>query len=158
MSTRDELAANLTAYIDGELSELERKRVEDALKTDPELAALERAMRSTLEAVEKLPGPQPSAALRRAVLTRLDEKTTFEKLRALFTLPRLVPLLGVATAAVVAVVVLQGGVGADKPQLDSETLFVAQNMEVLEDLDLIGLEGADDLDVVASLHELEGTP
>lgn len=158
MSTRDELARNLTAYIDGELSELEHKRLEDALKTDPELAALERAMRATLEAVEKLPGPQPSSALRRAVLSRLDEKTAFEKLRALFTLPRLVPLAGLATAAVVAVAVVQGGAGADKPQLDSETLFVAQHMDVLEDLDLLGLEEADDLDVVASLHELEGTP
>ena len=158
MSTRDELAGSLTAYIDGELSELERKRIEDALKTDPELAALERAMRSTLEAVEKLPGPQPSAALRRAVLNRLDEKTAFEKLRAFFTLPRLVPVVGLATAAVVAVVVVQRGALGEKPQLDSETLFVAQNMDVLEDMDLIGLEDADDLDVVASLHELEGTP
>ena len=159
MSTRDELAANLTAYIDGELSELEARRMKEALDADPELAALERAMRATLEAVEKLPSPEPSQALRRAVMNRLDEpKSAFERLRAFFTLPRLVPAVGLATAAVVAVVVMQGRVGTDRPQLDAETLLVAQNIEVLEDMDLIGLENPDDLDVVASLHELEGTP
>ena len=31
-------------------------------------------------------------------------------------------------------------------------------MELLEDMDVIGLENPDDLDIVASLHELEGTP
>jgi anti-sigma factor RsiW len=155
MSTRDELAANLTAYIDGELSELETRRLEEALKADPELAALEQRMRSTIEAVEKLPSPEPSRELRRAVLNQLDEKTAFEKLRAFFTLPRLIPAVGVAAAAAVAVVVMRPD---EKPHLDAETLFVAQNMEVLEDLDLIGLENPDDLDVVASLHELEGTP
>jgi len=157
MSTRDELAANLTAYIDGELSELETKRLEEALKADPELAALERTMRATLQAVGRLPHPEASQALRRAVLSRLDEKTPFEKLRAFFTLPRLAPAVGLAAAAAVAVVVLKPG-RADRPALDAETLFVAQNMEVLEDLDVIGLETPDDLDVVASLHELEATP
>jgi anti-sigma factor RsiW len=157
MSTKDELAANLTAYIDGELSELEMRRMKEALDADPELAALERQMRATLKAVAALPSVEPSQALRRAVLSKLDEPTsTFERLRALFTLPKLVPALGLATAAVVAVVVMQRPV--DKPQLDAETLFVAQNMEVLEDLDVLGLENTDDLDVVARLHELEGTP
>ncbi len=157
-TTRDELAGNLTAYIDGELSELETKRLEEALKADPELAALERAMRATLQAVEKLPSPEPSQALRRAVLNRLDEKTAFEKLRAFFTLPRLVPAIGLAAAAAVAVVVLYKPGRHEGPALDPETLFVAQNMEVLEDMDVIGLENPDDLDVVASLHELEATP
>lgn len=157
MSTRDELAANLTAYIDGELTELEMRRMKEALDADPELAALEKQLRATLKAVAALPSPEPSQALRRAVLSKLDEPTSaFERLKAFFTLPKLVPALGLATAAVVAVVVMQRPV--DKPQLDAETLFVAQNMEVLEDLDVIGLENTDDLDVVASLHELEGTP
>src|SRR5438132_13830287 len=99
MSTREELAGNLTAYIDGELDELEAKRIEEALKADPELAALERKLRATVKAVEALPAVQPSTALRRAVLNRLDEKTGFEKLKAFFTLPRLVPAFGLAAAA-----------------------------------------------------------
>src|SRR5688572_2302172 len=105
MSTRDELAENLTAYIDGELSELERKRIEEALKADPELAALERQLRSTVDAVEAMPAPAPSTALRRAVLNRLDEKSRLERLRAFFTLSRLVPAVGLAAAAAVTVVV-----------------------------------------------------
>ncbi|MBL8954418.1 MAG: zf-HC2 domain-containing protein [Myxococcaceae bacterium] len=154
---RDELAANLTAYIDGELPELEAKRLEEALKVDSELAALERTMRATLKAVEALPSPEPSQALRRAVLSRVAEKSAFQKLAAYFTLPRLVPAVGLAAAAAVAVVVWQPW-AEGRPGLDPETLFVAQNIEVLEDLDVIGLEGSDDLDIVTSLHELEGTP
>ena len=159
MSTRDELAENLTAYIDGELSELEAKRMEEALKSDPELAKLEQQLRATVTAVEKMTAPEPSRDLRRAVLNRLDEKTTLEKLRALFTLPRLVPLAGLAAAAAVTVVVMGGRGGKpDRPGLDVETLELAQNMEVIEDLDLIGLENPDDLDIVANLHQLEVTP
>src|SRR5262245_53411558 len=126
MSTRDELIENLTAYIDGELSELEAKRIEEALKSDPELATLEQQLRATVTAVEKLGAPEPSQALRRAVLNRLDEKTALEKLRALFTLPRLVPVMGVAAAATVAAVVLNtGGVAPGRPTLDAETFEVA---------------------------------
>lgn len=156
MSTRDELAGNLTAYIDGELTELESKRIEEALRADPELAALERQLRSTIKAVGAMPAPAPSRDLRRAVLNRLDEKTRTERLRAFFTLPRLLPAAGLAAAAAVAVALIRGQ--TEKPQLDAETLFIAQNMEVLEDLDVIGLENPDDLDVVANLHQLEATP
>jgi hypothetical protein len=38
---------------------------------------------------------------------------------------------------------------------DEETLLLAQNLEVAEDLDLVGLDSADDLAVVAQLDELE---
>jgi anti-sigma factor RsiW len=158
MSTRDELAGNLTAYIDGELSELEAKRVEEALKGDPELATLERKLRAAVKAVEAMPAPAPSTALRRAVLGRLDEKTRLERVLSLLTLPRLVPAIGLAAAAAVTVVVVQRPLVEPSRPLDPETLFVAQNMDVLEDMDLIGLENPDDLDVVASLHELEATP
>ncbi|MBK7857784.1 MAG: hypothetical protein IPJ65_03985 [Archangiaceae bacterium] len=157
MSTREELTGNLTAYIDNELSELEARRIEEALRLDPELAALEQKLRTAVKAVEALPAPAPAtAALRRAVLQRLDEKTALQRLRGFFTLPRLVPVAGLAAAAAITVVVV--GRPVDKPGLDDETLFVAQNIEVLEDLDLIGLENPDDLDVVANLHELEVRP
>jgi anti-sigma factor RsiW len=156
MSTREELAENLTAYVDGELSELERKRIEEALKADPELAALEQQLRATVTAMKSLPTPEVSPGMKRAVLERLAEPGLLERLGKLFTLPRLVPAVGLAAAAAVAVVV----VGArERPvQADADALMVAQNLEVLEDLDLIGLENPDDLDLVASLHQLEATP
>ena len=43
-----------------ELNELDAKRVEEALKTDPALAALEQQLRATVTAVEKMQAPAPS--------------------------------------------------------------------------------------------------
>jgi anti-sigma factor RsiW len=158
MSPREQLAEDLTAYIDGELSELDARRIEDALKTDPELAALERRLRATVTAVEKMEAPAPSVALKRAVLGRIDEPTALERLKSFFTLPRLVPAVGLAAAAAVTVVVVRGN-RVEPPVADDPDGFVlAQNMDVVEDLDLIGLENPDDLEVVANLKELEGTP
>jgi anti-sigma factor RsiW len=160
MSTSEELAENLTAYIDGELSELEARRVEEALKADPALAALERRLRVMVTAVEKLEAPAPSRALRRAVLSQLDAPGAWGRLRALFTLPRLVPAIGLAAAAMVTLVLLRGRdvEQAAAPVADAETLFLAQNMDVVEDLDVLGLENPEDLEVVENLHELEATP
>jgi anti-sigma factor RsiW len=158
MNTREQWAEELTAYIDGELSELDARRVEEALKADPELAALERRLRATVTAVEALPAPAPSLALRRAVLGRIDEPTALERLKGFFTLPRLVPAVGLAAAAAVAVVVVKSKAPVETPVEDPEALVLAQNMEVVEDLDLIGLENPDDLEVVANLKELEATP
>ena len=45
-----------------------------------------------------------------------------EAMRPFFTLPRLVPAVGLAAAAAVTVIVVQR---PDKPALDSETLYVA---------------------------------
>ena len=89
--------------------------------------------------------------MRRAVLAAIDQKTFWEKW---FTLPRMIPL-GVALAsAVIAVVVLPR---EDFAPPDEEKLLLAQNFEVVEDLDLVDLGSTEDLDVVAQLHELEGT-
>jgi anti-sigma factor RsiW len=158
MSTQDELAENLTAYIDGELSELEARRVEEALKSDPTLAALERKLRVMVAAVEKMEAPAPSMALRRAVLSQLDEPGPWGRLLAMFTLPRLVPAVGLAAAALVSLVLLRGKDVEKAPVADAETLFLAQNMDVVEDLDVLGLENPEDLEVVENLHELEATP
>jgi anti-sigma factor RsiW len=148
---------NLTAYLDGELPEAERKALEAALEADPALRATLAQLEGAVAAVKALPDPAASAALRRAVLAQVDgPQTLSERLKAFFTLPRLVPIGGLAAAAVLAVVVSQRG--ADKPPADPEQLFVAQNMEMLEDLDLLGLEHPDDLEVVMRLDELEATP
>lgn len=149
---RRDWTEQLTAYVDGELSELEAKALEAELARDPALRALEQRLRRTVALVEALPAPEPSTALRRAVLSRIDQPTLGERLKGLFTPPRL-GVAGLAAAAVAAVVVVAAQ-PKDVPG-DEEQLFLAQNMEVIEDLDLVGLDSPDDLDVVASLHELE---
>ena len=53
-------------------------------------------------------------------------------------------------AAVTAVVVWPQ---SEEPE--GEQLLLAQNLEVVENLDVLGLDSPEDLDVVTSLHELE---
>ncbi|MFZ5438651.1 MAG: anti-sigma factor family protein [Myxococcota bacterium] len=150
------LHEDLTAYIDGELPEARVKELEAALKADPQLRALEQRLRASIAAVEALPAPQtaPSPALRRAVLAAVAEPTWKEKW---LRWPVLVPAMGVAVAAAVTLVVLPRG-GELEGGLDEEKLLLAQNLDVVEDLDLVGLESADDLDVIADLEQLEKTP
>lgn len=152
----DNLEEELTAYIDGELPEADAKRVEAALAKDPALAALEKQLRLTIGAVEALPSPEPSQALRRAVLNRIDVPTLVERLHSWLRPSHWVPAAGLMAAAVVVVVVVTNQ--REVSQLrdaDAEQLYVASNMEVLEDLDLAGLESPEDLDVIAQLNSLE---
>jgi anti-sigma factor RsiW len=156
MSQSTGIEEELTAYIDGELSELDARRVAAALAADPKLAALEQQLRSTITAVEALPSPEPSQALRRAVLNGLDAKPTLgERLQGWLKPSRWVPVVGLAAAAAVVVVVTRPGEVPGLHDADAEQLYVASNMEVLEDLDLAGLETAEDLDVIAQLDTLE---
>jgi hypothetical protein len=141
----------LTAYIDGELPPEKVRELEAALAKDAQLRSLEQRLRRSIDAVEALPLPQTSPALRRAVLAEIDKPTFWEKW---FTLPRLLPL-GLALAAGLTAVVLWPR--EEPPGLDEEKLLLAQNLEVVEDLDLVDLGSTEDLDVVAQLHELEVT-
>lgn len=155
--TSSSLQDDLTAYIDGELSAERTKEVEAALAADPALRAMEQKLRRSISAVEALPSPvsESSAAMRRAVLNAVGEPTWREKW---LRWPVLMPVAGLAAAAAVTLVVWPGtpleepvpGLG-----LDEEKLMLAQNLEVVEDLDLVGLESPEDLDVVADLDELE---
>lgn len=145
-----EFEEDLTAYIDGELPPERQRAMEAALAKDPALRSLEQRLRKSVALVEALPLPETSPSLRRAVLAEIGKPTFFERW---FTLPRLVPL-GLAMAAGVALVVWP----REEAGLDEEKLMLAQNLEVVEDLDLVDLGSAEDLDVVAQLHELEVTP
>ena len=144
----------LTAYIDGELSDEERREVEAALAADPKLRAVEQQLRRSIAAVEALPMPamQSAPALRRAVLNAVGEPTWKEKW---LRWPTLAPLGVALAAAAVTVVVWPGAGDVSEAGLDEEKLLLAQNLEVVEDLDLVDLASGDDLDVVAELHELE---
>jgi len=150
---REDIVNDLTAYIDGELPPARAAEVEAALAADPQLAALEAKLRATVVALRGLPEPAPSPSLRRKVLARVDEPTWKERLAKWLTPPRLVPAGLLAVAAVTAVVLWPGQ--PVEEGLDEEALLVAQNLELAEDMDLVGLESPDDLGVVARLDELE---
>jgi len=157
MNARD-WTAELTAYIDGELSESDAKALEAELARNAELKAMEQNLRRTVALMGQVPQVEPSAALRRAGLNGLDTPSTFgERLRAWLSPGKLVPLAALATAAVVTVLVVRGQpkvVPANVP-VEDDQMLIAQNMDVLEDLDVLGLDSPDDLDVVANLNELE---
>ena len=140
---------DLTAYIDGELPPEKARALEAAMEKDPALRSLEQRLRASISAVEELPLPQTSPALRRAVLEAIAQPTFFERW---FSLPRLLPL-GLALAAGVTLIVWPRAEEA----IDEEKLLLAQNLEVVEDLDLMDLGSTEDLDVVTQLHELEVT-
>lgn len=146
---------DLTAYIDGELPPERVRELEAALAKDPALRSLEQRLRKSIGAVEALPLPASSPALRRAVLAAIDEPTFWQRW---FTLPRLMPV-GLALAATLAAVVVWPRAGMEEgAPADEEKLLLAQNLDVVEDLDLMDLSSTEDLDVVADLHELEVAP
>ncbi len=148
----------VTAYVDGELSADEVRAFEAALQHNPALRAMEQKLRRTIAAVEALPQAESSsAALRRQVLSAIAEEPSpswLERLGGWLTPGRLVPA-GLAMAAVLVGVVAWAPRGADDQPTDTDQLLVAQNIDVVEDLDLVGADSVDDLDVIASLHELE---
>ncbi len=141
----------LTAYVDGELEAGQARRLEARLAQDPELREREQRLRRAVAAVEALPSPEASPGLRRKVLAAVEAPSLAERLKAWLTPPRLAAL-GMATAGTALVVAMwPRGDDAD----GEEQLLLAQNFDVVEDLDVMGLETADDLEVIASLHELE---
>ena len=159
MNRRD-WTEELTAYIDGELDPEAARALELELLADPKLKSLEQQLRRTVAMMGQVPALEPSRSLRRSVLSRVEAPTFGERVRGLLTPGRLVPVGALAMAGLAALVVVRGrelGVSHPAGPIESEEqLVLAQNLEVVEDLDLVGLEKADDFDVVAGLHELNG--
>ncbi len=144
----------LTAFVDGELPALRHKQVEAHLAGCSSCSGTVALIRSALSTLSRLPAFEPSSAMRRAVLRRIDEPASALERLAAFFKPLLMPALGMAAAALTVVVLAHRAQG-DPP--DAEAVFLAQNMEVLEDYEVLGLS-PDDLDVVLHLHELEANP
>ncbi len=147
------LEENLTAYIDGELSPADTAAMKTALSEDAALRALEASLRGAVAATQRLSHPAPSAALKSAVLAQLAQTPA-----ASWWKPWLSPVRVAPVVALAAAVVLVVSRSTSEPALEPEALAVAAQIELLESMDEVGLDSAEDVDLVAHLHELEATP
>lgn len=161
MAERD-LSAELTAYIDGALDAATARAVEEALARDPALRAMEARLRRTVEKLQALPTPAPvrsAAERRRALLEALDAPPWHRRLADWLRGPAGIPVgLAAAAAAAVGLVLWprrREGAEDGEEAPAGEQLLLAQNLELVEDFDVLGLDAPDDVDVVAALHELE---
>jgi anti-sigma factor RsiW len=154
MSDEKNWQRELTAYIDGELSEAERAQVEAQLAADPKLKALEARLRQTVALMKTLPAPAPSRQLKAGVLSQLEAEAAPT---GFFGWQRAVPLFAVAAAALLVFVVRGRLGGGDEvaPVVEEDQVLLAQNMDVVEDLDLAGLSSPEDLEVIEALEDLE---
>jgi anti-sigma factor RsiW len=151
---------DLTAYVDGELPPVRRVEVETHLGTCAGCRTTHARLSQTVARMAELPAFEPWPGTRRAVLTKLDALPApwWQRLRTLLRSSVLVPSAGLA--AVLGVTLLMAGPGIDAPPelADPAVMELAANLEVAEDYELLGLDSAEDLEVVANLHELEEMP
>ncbi|HEY3446621.1 MAG TPA: zf-HC2 domain-containing protein [Myxococcales bacterium] len=155
----DHVTEQLTALLDGELSDLERARVEEHLKACATCAAEREALCAAMKSVSAFAEPiEPSPALRRAVLAAVDAEPRGLKARwkALFSARFVVPASLAAAAAIILLVV----VGSRAPDgAAAEDWAVAEHLELLQDYEVVALAlpagvSPADADVVAHLDEL----
>lgn len=150
---------DLTAYVDGELPPPRRAEVEAHLGTCADCRSTEALLRRTLTQLAALPEFKPSPDTRRAVLAKVDAlpPPLRERLKALLRPAVLVPSLGLA-AAVGLAILYTGHESQGLEDMDAGTLELAANLELVEDYDVVGLDSAEDMEVIANLHELEEHP
>jgi anti-sigma factor RsiW len=153
MTTRD-WTQELSAYIDGELTSDQAAALEAQLAEDAELRSLERKLRGAVALLKTMSAPAPSQALRRAVLVGIDAPTFRDRLTGWWTWRNLVPVGALAAAGLVAVLVLREPASSRSLPCDEEQLYLAMNLEVVEDYDVLGLESPEDVDVVLRLHDV----
>lgn len=148
---------DLTAYVDGELPAVRHAQVESHLGTCEACRSTEALLRRTLTSLAALPEFKPSRDTRRAVLAKVDALPLplAERLKALLRPTVLVPSMGLAAALGLAVVVSNKSDSRLPEAMDAGTLELAANLELVEDYDIVGLEGSEDLEVIEHLHELE---
>jgi anti-sigma factor RsiW len=154
--------SELTAYVDGELDEPQRAKVEAHLSGCEECRAKVALIRGLAARVAELPAREPSPALRRAVLERVAAaaespwKRFVEHWRTSWVWPS---LAGAAVAVLLMILLLRpsGNAGLNV-LLEPGAVELAANLEVVRDLDVVGVEAPEDLEVVANLNELEAAP
>jgi hypothetical protein len=150
-------AESVVAYLDGALTPEERARFEAHLPTCASCPGELALLRQTLPLLDKEPKVEPSAQLRRNVLSNLPAapQGLLERWGLWFTLP-----MGALTAmALVALVVHYSKDIAPifpEPPSRSDELALAENLELLQNLDVV--ESADltdeDLEAVSDLDKL----
>jgi anti-sigma factor RsiW len=151
----------LTAYLDGELDAATRVRVETHLGSCPECQGTHALLERGLKRMEGLPAFEPSAGARRAFLLRMDGvKDPWPlRLKGYLKPAVLLPATGLFAAGVVATVVAVHTEGRHRgADLGEGQLELAQNLEVLENYEVLGLQKPEDVEVVMHLRELEKTP
>lgn len=148
---------DLTAYLDGELPPARRAEMEAHLGTCEGCQKTEALLRRSLASLAALPEFKPSADTRRAVLAKVDALPLplRERLKALLRPSVLVPSMGLAAALGLAVIIANGRESQILDVTDAGTLELAANLELVEDYDIVGLEGSEDMEVIEHLHELE---
>jgi anti-sigma factor RsiW len=148
---------DLTAYVDGERPAARRAEVEAHLGTCEECRSTEALLRRTLSSLAALPEFKPSMDTRRAVLAKVDALPLplRERLKALLKPTVLVPSMGLAAALGLVVIMSNGRDSQALDVTDAGALELAANLELVEDYDIVGLEGSEDLEVIEHLHELE---
>ncbi len=152
-----EVEQELTAYLDGELAPFQAKQVETHLATCQACRETEDLLQRTVAQLSHLPSFEPSVALRRAVLGRIDREPAglVASWQRWFRPQLLIPSMGLVAAAVVALVWVK------EPHLDAADMGqyeLAANLEIAEAYEVVGVNSADDLEVVQHLHELEVQP
>jgi anti-sigma factor RsiW len=155
---------DLTAYLDRELPDLRARQLEAHLPGCSDCPATLSLLKGAVERLSALPQVEASAALRRSVLHRIEVPASlWERVNGLFRPAVIAPALGLGMAAVVAVIwaSTQQRIdlrGVAELEGDPQQLELAANLEVLEDLDVVGMESPEDLEVIENLDQLEGTP
>lgn len=151
------LEEHLTAYVDGELDEVLRRKLDGHLPGCVECARTIELLSGAVATLRAAPPRDVPAELRKGVLAQVEP-------RALWRRPRTTLALG-AIAAMAAGVAVALFIRAPAPTEPSAELVadpiqweLAQNLEALDDLELLDLEDADDLEVIGRLHELEARP
>jgi anti-sigma factor RsiW len=153
---------DLTASLDGELPPARAKELDAHLATCADCQKTHALLKHALEALSALPAFEPSSGLRRNVLTAIDQlpKPLGERLGRWLRPQFALPAGGVLAALVVAVVVAstQRHHNRSAPLTPSSELELAMNYEIVDNYEVLGVDSAEDLDVVEHLQELEKTP
>ena len=152
------ISSELTAYLDGELPIFQLRQNEGHLTTCRECHSTLQLLRRTVAQIAELPAFELPTAIRRAVLSRIDEQARGligSRLKALWLPQVALPSLGLVVAAIIAVVMPRG---TGLQPHDVALFEVGANLEIAEDYEVLGLSNLDDLEVVQHLHELEGSP
>ncbi len=152
------ISSELTAYLDGELPIFQLRQIEGHLANCRECGSTVQLLRRTVAQLAELPAFELPTAIRRAVLSRIDEQargSIGSRLKALWLPQVALPSLGLVVAAIIAVVMPRG---TGLQPHDVALFEVGANLEIAEDYEVLGLSNLDDLEVVQHLHELEGSP